>query len=100
MPTVSPFSSGDTIRFQVTFSLSSINTDPTTVIFRTKNPNGVVTSYVYLTDNELIKSDTGIFYIDLALNLTGEHFYRWEGTGDAPGISEGRVRVDRSTVLM
>ena len=100
--TVSSFDSGDTIRFQVTFSVNGVNTDPSTsIIFRTKNPNGVVTSYIYLTDAEVIKSATGVYYIDLALTLTGEHHYRWEGTGTtAPGVSEGRIRINRSNVIM
>ena len=100
MPTVSPFASGDTIRFSVTFSVAEVNTDPTTVTFRTKNPNGVVTSFIYLTDAELIKTAVGIFNIELALNLVGEHHYRWEGGGpSAPGVSEGRIRIDRSNVI-
>ena len=102
MPSVNSFFSGDTIRFQVTFTVGSTNTDPSTsVTFRIKNPNGVVTSYIYGTDADLITSATGIYYINLALTLTGEYNFRWEGAGStAPGVSEGRIRINKSNVIM
>ena len=100
MPTVLQFPSGDTIRFGITFEIASVATDPTTVTFRTKNPNGTVRSFVYLTDDEVVKVGTGIYRIDLALNLVGEHHIRWEGTGDAPGVTEDRVLITASNVIM
>jgi hypothetical protein len=101
MPTVNTFASGDSIRFTGTFAISGTNTDPSVVTFRTKNPNGVVGKlYTYLTDDELVRSATGIYYIDLALSLVGEHHYRFQSTGViAPGVSEGRIRIERSNVL-
>lgn len=99
MPTISQFSSGDTIRFQVTFSLSGTNTDPTTITFRRKDPNQVVRSYVYLTDAEIVRISAGVYRIDLLLDLPGEWWARWEGAGIAPGASEIRVRINRSQVL-
>ena len=102
MPSISAFSSGDTIRFTATFAVGGVNSTPSTAItFRTKNPNGVVASYVYNTDSELLTSGDGVFYIDLTLNLPGEHHYRWEGSGSiAPGASEGVIRINRSNVIM
>ena len=98
--TIPAFSSGDTIRFRVLFELAGTAIDPDGVVFRIKNPNKVVTSYTYLTDDELVKVSTGLFQIHLALSLPGEHAFRWEGTGTAaPGISEDRVRINRSMVL-
>lgn len=99
MPTISSFISGDTIRFGVTFTLGGVLTDPTTVTFRTRNPNKVVRSYIYQTDAELVRISAGTYRIDLQLDLPGEHFYRFEGVGIAPGASEDRVRINRSQIL-
>jgi len=100
MPTVLQFPSGDTIRFGNTFTVATIATDPTAVTFKTKNPNGKVTTYIYLTDAEVVKVGTGVYRVDLALNLVGEWWYRWEGTGDAPGVAEDRVLITASNVIM
>ena len=102
MPSISAFSSGDTVRFTSTFAVGGTNSDPSTSItFRIKNPNGVGASYVYNTDSEVVRSATGVYYVDLILNLPGEHHYRWEGAGNtAPGASEGVIRINRSNVLM
>lgn len=99
--TVNSFYSGDTVRFSIAFTVGTTDTDPTGVIFRTKNPNGVVSSYTYGTDAEVIKVSQGNYRVDLALSLLGEYNYRWEGTGNtAPGVSEGRIKINRSNVIM
>ena len=99
MPTISNFISGDTVRFSVTFSVSSVNTDPTTVTFRTRNANRVVRSFTYLTDAEVVRSAVGQYRIDLQLDLPGEHWFRWESSGIAPGASEDRVKILRSQII-
>ena len=100
MAIISTFDSGDTIRFENIFSVSGTNTDPTTVTFRIRDPNKVVTSYVYGTDVELVKVATGQYRIDLQLDLPGEYFYRWESGGPiAPGAAESRIKITRSQVI-
>jgi hypothetical protein len=100
MPTVKSFTSGDTVRFSITFAIAGVGTDPSTSIaFRIRNPNKVVTSYVYITDAEVVRDDAGDYHVDLALSLPGEYWYRWEGVGTtAPGVSEGRVKILHSMV--
>lgn len=99
MPVITSFDSGDTIRFANTFSVSGTATDPTTITFRIKDPNQVVSTYVYLTNAELVRSGTGAYRIDLILSLPGEYWHRWEGTGTAPGAAEDRIKIIRSHVL-
>lgn len=99
MPTISSFPAGDTISFSVTFSVSSVDTDPTAVTFKIKNPNKSVTTYIYLTDAELTKTTTGQYKTTLVLNLAGEYSYRWEGTGAAPGVAEDTIKISRSDVI-
>ena len=100
MPTVNTFVSGDVIRFSVIFSLSGTDTDPTTITFRRKDPNKVVRSYVYATDTEIVRTAAGRYRIDLQLDLPGEWWVRWEGSGAiAAGAQEMRVRINRSNVL-
>jgi len=99
MPHPPSFVSGDSIRFTVLFEVSGTATDPTTVTFRTRNPNKIVQSYVYLTDAEVVRVSTGSFRIDLQFDLPGMWYYRWEGTGVAPGASEDRVKIEKSQVI-
>ena len=99
MPVISQFTVGDTLRFSVTFSVGGTNTDPTVITFRRRDPNGVIQAYVYGTDVELVRTAVGLYRIDLALSVTGEYWYRWEGTGSAAGVSEDRVLILKSLVV-
>ena len=73
---------GDLRRLQTTFKdAAGTATDPTGVTFRMRAPDGVETAYVYLTDAQVVKSATGIYYVDWTFTKTGRHFLRWEATG-------------------
>jgi hypothetical protein len=71
--------------------------DPDTVAVKIYSPQGVITTYVYATDAEVIKASTGDYYIDYTPNESGQWFYRWETTGDNEAIAvEGYFRVQSS----
>ena len=73
---------GDLLRLTTTFANSAGTiTDPTGVTFSVRKPDGTVTTYVYPTDAQLVKSTTGVYYVDFTITLAGRHVYRWVGTG-------------------
>lgn len=55
--------------------------DPTTVTLRIKSPCGTEYIYVYETDDELIRVNTGDYYVAFEPDMSGRWFYRWETTG-------------------
>lgn len=73
---------GDTRRLTATFTnLAGTETDPSTVTFKIKLPDGTVTTYVYGTDAELVRSGAGVYYVDYSITQAGRYSYRFEGTG-------------------
>jgi hypothetical protein len=86
---------GDVARVTVTFTLASVNTDPTAVKLKVENPNHVITEYTWALAT-VTRSAAGIFYKDISLNVAGEWFYRWEGTGAVESASEGNLYVSES----
>lgn len=77
------FEQGTRIRSTATFTnAAGTNTDPTTVTVKYRVGNGTVTTKVYVTDPEVVRSAAGIFYIDLDVGTArGMWHVRWEGTG-------------------
>lgn len=71
--------------------------DPTTVTLYLLSPAGVQTSYVYGTDSEMGRSDTGRYYADVTPDTGGRWHWRWLTTGDGTTIAhEGDMLVQRS----
>lgn len=88
---------GDLRRLTVTFTnLAGTITDPTAVNFSIRKPDGTATAYVYGTDAELVKSTTGVYYVDFALTLPGRHVYRWVGTGAVETAETGEFYARRN----
>lgn len=88
---------GDKIRLTHTFTnLAGVVTDPTAVTFKMKKPDGTTTTYVYGTDAELVKSATGIYYVDWTFTMADSHKYRFAGTGTVTTSDEGTILVRRS----
>ena len=77
---------GDKVRTTGTFTnAAGTAIDPAVVKFSVKPPSGTVTTYTYGVDSEVVKSATGIYYIDTDLNEVGNWAVRaWStGTGQA-----------------
>ena len=80
---------GDKVRATVTFrNISDVLTDPTTIIIRTKTTADVEASFTYGVDAEVIKSSTGIYYMDITTTAAGNYFYRGVGTGTLVAAGE------------
>lgn len=86
---------GDSVRATATFTVASVNTDPTTIKLKIRNPAGLVTTYTYLVDVALVRSATGIYYLDFTLDSAGTWYTRWEGTGTCAAVDETTVTVQQ-----
>lgn len=79
---------GALVRLTATFAVAGVNTDPTVVTFKIRVPSGTVTTYVYGVDAQLVKSATGVYYVDYTTTAAGDHAWRMAGTGAAIGAAE------------
>lgn len=75
-----------------TFSVSGVNTDPTTVSLTITTPAGVATTYTYAAA-EITKTATGIYTKDIACSEAGVWLYLWVGTGTASDAVAGTWTV-------
>ena len=89
---------GDLVRVSATFIVAGALTDPTIVRCKYKNPAGTTTTWVYLTDNQVVKDGTGQFRADIDVSSAGTWNFRWEGTGVAQGAAQGSFEVTAATV--
>lgn len=65
--------------------------DPTTVKVTVRKPDGTTTTYTYGTDSEVVKSSTGIYYINLdTTSNRGLWLYTWWSTGSVQADSGER----------
>ena len=88
-----------TVRIQGSWTQGSVASDPDTVTFKITDPDNVTTTYVYGTNDELIKVSTGIYRVDINLNKEGIWYYRWEGTGSVQSSFENILEVLRSSFI-
>ncbi len=75
-------------------------TDPTTVSVTIREPDGTKTTYVYVTDPEVVKDSTGVYHISFVPDQIGSHGVYWLGTGTVPYSEELFFQVERSQVLV
>lgn len=54
---------------------------PDAVTFKVMSPSGVLTSYVFLTDDEVQQLDDDSFAADITPDEAGRWRFRWETTG-------------------
>ena len=92
---------GDAIRLSAVFyDEDGAAVDPTTVTLKVKDLVPATTSYVYLTDAEVIKDRVGHYHADLVITGAGDGYwhFRWEGTGAAVAAVEEKFKVDKKNV--
>jgi len=92
------YDKGDLVRVTGTFTnAAGTAIDPTVVKFQFITPAGVTTAYTYGTDAEVVKSATGIYYVDIDASQTGIYYYRLYSTGTGQAAAEGNFSVDTSS---
>lgn len=91
------YDKNDIVRCRAEFrNTSDVLTDPTSVVFKFKNPAGTITTYTYGTDVELVKENTGIYYVDIDIDSIGSWSYRFEGSGSLKTASESKFTIKQS----
>lgn len=88
---------GDKVRCTGTIAQTNgTNIDPTTVRawYRMPGSAGIVTTLIYGTDAALVKSATGIYYMDVDVDTQGTYYYGFYSTGTGKAASsDGVLRV-------
>jgi hypothetical protein len=89
---------GDLVRCTGTIEQTDgTNIDPSVVKSWFRSPSGTVTIYTYGTDAELVKSATGIYYMDVNLDTAGDWHYGFYSTGTGQAASvDTKLTVDPS----
>ncbi len=87
------------VRISVEFTLSGVDTDPSTVKCFYKNPSGIITTLTYGVDGTLIKDAPGKYHVDILASVAGGWFYRFEGSGTLIAASEDQFYVIPSQVV-
>lgn len=81
---------GDSVTLQATFtSLSGVNTDPTTVMLKVRDPGGTTTTYTW-AGGDITKAAPGVFQYALSITTAGRYWYKWFGTGTVQAASADR----------
>lgn len=88
------YHAGDAVRCTVTFrDLAGVVADPTAVVAKYRNGSGAVTTKTYGVDAEVVKSSTGVYYIDITPDAAGTWHYRFSGTGAVIAAEEASFSV-------
>ena len=72
--------------------------DPTAVYFELREPDGVVTSYEYGVDAELVRDAVGEYHVTWTFAKPGRHAVFWRGTGTAAAAMQEEYWVRWSGV--
>lgn len=95
--TVPSYDLGDTRRLSAAFTISGNSpaaTDPTTLTFKMREPDGTVTSSVFGDSPAIVvKDSTGNFHVDWLIAKVGKHYFRWIGTGAAAEADTGEFEA-------
>jgi len=67
--------------------------DPTTIVFKIRTPDGVIASYTYGVGGTVVKSSTGVYYVDTTASQSGTTRYRFIGTGAVITAAESSFDV-------
>lgn len=78
---------GNLVKLKATFSVLGVNTDPSAITLKVKDPTGAVTTV------STTKSATGQYYGTFTAVLAGGHFYQFKGTGVVTAAAEAEFNV-------
>lgn len=70
--------------------------DPTGVLFKFIKPSGVLTTYTYLVDEEVVRDETGKYHVDIYADQVGLYNWRWESSGGTVTAADGSFQVENS----
>ena len=85
---------GAEIRCQGTFTdVNGTAQDPAAVYAEVYDPSGNTDSYEYGVDAELVRSATGVYYVDVDCDEVGWWHYRVYATGSGQAAGEGKFLI-------
>lgn len=100
------YHAGTRVKCQMTFYADEAETtpaDPTAVTFMMKVPRGPITTYVYLTDAQLVKVSTGVYRVmwdtNGAADGVGVYTYYFHGTGAVVESKEKEFKTKKTIFL-
>lgn len=97
--TSTPFDIGDTVRLSAVFTnMEDAPADPTVVTLRIRKPDGTITVLTYAAA-QITRDGLGEFHYDYPIAVSGDHYYRYEGTGNVATASETFFRVNKSKIV-
>ncbi len=91
--------SGTKVRMEVTFTLNSVVTDPTTVTGIIIDGASLSTTYTVIDDVEMTNPSIGVYRIDLVVVAEGVWEFRFTGVGIVDEAAEGRFEVPVSSFV-
>lgn len=84
---------GDLAKLSASFTdLDGTATDPTDVELSIYEPDGTTTTVTWGA-GEITRTATGEFYSNFDVTQSGQHLYRWSGSGALVGSDEGSFLV-------
>ncbi len=93
---MSDINPGDIVRVATTPGFkdaAGVLTDPTAVSLKWRVAGGATTTWVYLTDSQIVKDSVGLYHADIPVVAPGLHYFRWEGTGAVKAAEESTFNV-------
>lgn len=85
---------GDRPEFPLEVRLLGALADPdTSITFELREPDNVLTTYVYGLDPELVKTGVGQYKVAFVVTKPGTHYFTWSTTGSAHGSESGEFGV-------
>lgn len=94
-----PYQQGNPVSLDATFLNGTTPTDPSTVTFKIRQPDGSITSYVFGTDMNVTKLEVGVYECALGVPTdAGQYHYEAVGAGDLVATLPGEFFVVGSSV--
>jgi hypothetical protein len=67
--------------------------DPDMVKLSFRDPSDNVTTWIYGSDDEIVKDSTGVYYALIDADEAGDWYYRWWSTGAGQAAEEKQFTV-------
>jgi len=95
MKTYNVYKQGALVRVRANFeNAAGTAIDPTAILCKYSNPAGTVTTLTYGTDVELVRSATGIYYVDIDASSPGRWNYRFYSTGTGQAAEQSSFIIE------
>jgi hypothetical protein len=92
------FKKGETVRLELEIKNDAGSfVDPSTgPVVKYKTPSGTTTTKTYPSDTEVVRVETGSYYILVTASESGTWAFQYSGSGTNAGADEGKFKVEPS----